>query len=193
MPQLRQDDTVPVFDLVGVGFGPSNLALAIAVHERADAAAPPVRALFLERQAAFGWHRGMLIEDATMQVSFLKDLVTMRDPTSSFSFLCYLHERGRLIDFVNHKSLFPLRVEFHDYLEWAALRVRHMVRYGQDVTAVRPVVTDGVVDAYDVESATPPAPAASCAPATSCSPAACAPRCRPASPRPSGSGTAATC
>lgn len=152
MPQLRQEDTVPVFDLVGVGFGPSNLALAIAVHERdAAAASPPVRALFLERQAAFGWHRGMLIEDATMQVSFLKDLVTMRNPTSSFSFLCYLHERGRLIDFVNHKSLFPLRVEFHDYLEWAAVRVQDMVRYGQDVTAVRPVVTDDVVDAYDVE------------------------------------------
>lgn len=152
MPQLRQEDAVPVFDLVGVGFGPSNLALAIAVQERnAAAAAPPVRALFLERQAAFGWHRGMLIEDATMQVSFLKDLVTMRDPTSSFSFLCYLHERGRLIDFVNHKSLFPLRVEFHDYLEWAAVRVQDMVRYGRDVTAVRPVVTDDVVDAYDVE------------------------------------------
>ncbi|MEV4516210.1 lysine N(6)-hydroxylase/L-ornithine N(5)-oxygenase family protein [Dactylosporangium sp. NPDC049525] len=155
MPQPRQEDAVPVYDLVGVGFGPSNLALAIAVHERnAAAGSPPVSALFLERQAAFGWHRGMLIEDATMQVSFLKDLVTMRNPTSSFSFLCYLQERGRLIDFVNHKSLFPLRIEFHDYLEWAAVRVDEMVRYGQDVTAVRPVVTDaaaGTVEAYDVE------------------------------------------
>jgi L-ornithine N5-oxygenase len=62
----------------------------------------------------------MLLDDATMQVSFLKDLVTLRNPTSEFSFLCYLHSKGRLIDFINHKNLFPLRVEFHDYFAWAA-------------------------------------------------------------------------
>ncbi|MEU7479611.1 SidA/IucD/PvdA family monooxygenase [Lentzea sp. NPDC042327] len=124
----------PVTDLAGIGFGPSNLALAIAVqeHER------PVLARFFEKQAAFGWHRGMLLDDATMQVSFLKDLVTLRNPTSGFSFLCYLRERGRLVDFVNHKNLFPLRKEFHDYFEWAAERVAHQVSYGSEVTDVRP-------------------------------------------------------
>ncbi|MET7419660.1 SidA/IucD/PvdA family monooxygenase [Dactylosporangium sp. NPDC005555] len=152
MPQTLRDGTAPVHDLVGVGFGPSNLALAIAVHEHNAAGGPPVHAVFLERQPVFGWHRGMLIEDATMQVSFLKDLVTMRNPASSFSFLCYLQERGRLIDFVNHKSLFPLRIEFHDYLEWAAGRVGDLVRYGAEVTAVRPVVVDGIVTAFDVRS-----------------------------------------
>ncbi|MDX8028576.1 lysine N(6)-hydroxylase/L-ornithine N(5)-oxygenase family protein [Lentzea sp. BCCO 10_0856] len=123
----------PVLDLAGIGFGPSNLALAIAVeeHER------PVRARFFERQARFGWHRGMLLEDATMQVSFLKDLVTLRNPTSAFSFLCYLRDRGRLVDFVNHKNLFPLRKEFHDYFEWAAEQVAHHVSYGAEVTGVR--------------------------------------------------------
>ncbi|MER7009369.1 lysine N(6)-hydroxylase/L-ornithine N(5)-oxygenase family protein, partial [Dactylosporangium sp. NPDC000555] len=154
MPQTRHDGAAPVYDLVGVGFGPSNLALAIAVHERnaevGDASA--AGAVFLERQPGFGWHRGMLIEDATMQVSFLKDLVTLRNPQSSFSFLCYLRERGRLIDFVNHKSLFPLRVEFHDYLEWAATRVDAMVRYGHEVTRVVPVISDDVVEAFDVEA-----------------------------------------
>ncbi|MET8763004.1 SidA/IucD/PvdA family monooxygenase [Lentzea sp. NPDC004782] len=122
----------PVFDLAGIGFGPSNLALAIAVEESEG----PVRARFFERQARFGWHRGMLLEDATMQVSFLKDLVTLRNPTSGFSFLCYLGERGRLIDFVNHKNLFPLRREFHDYFEWAAERVAHLVSYGAEVGGV---------------------------------------------------------
>jgi L-ornithine N5-oxygenase len=65
-----------VLDLVGIGFGPSNLALALALHEANGAAA--CDALFLERQPTFGWHTGMLLDDATMQVSFLKDLVTMR-------------------------------------------------------------------------------------------------------------------
>jgi hypothetical protein len=53
----------------------------------------------------------MLIDDATMQVSFLKDLVTMRDPASDFSFLRYLKQRYRLVDFINHKTLFPLRAD----------------------------------------------------------------------------------
>src|SRR3954463_12248217 len=112
-----------VHDVVGVGFGPSNLALAIAIDEHNRGAGEPVSGLFLERQPRFGWHRGMLIDDATMQVSFLKDLVTLRNPTSDYSFLCFLREQGRLIDFLNQKTLFPLRVEFHEYFEWAAARV----------------------------------------------------------------------
>ncbi|SDD25359.1 lysine N(6)-hydroxylase/L-ornithine N(5)-oxygenase family protein [Actinokineospora iranica] len=140
-----------VFDVVGIGFGPSNLALAIAVDEhnrRFPEAA--LRTVFLEKQASFGWHRGMLIDDATMQVSFLKDLVTMRDPASDFSFLCYLRDRDRLVDFINHKTMFPLRAEFHDYFEWAAARVADQVRYGCEVVSVRPVEVDGEVEYFDV-------------------------------------------
>jgi L-ornithine N5-oxygenase len=143
-----------VHDLVGVGFGPSNLALAIAIDERN--AGPqrmpgtPLSAAFVERQPRFGWHRGMLLEDATMQVSFLKDLVTMRNPTSDFSFLCYLQRRDRLADFINQKNFFPSRIEFHDYLQWAAERVRADVTYGHEVAEVRPVIRDGEVTCFDV-------------------------------------------
>jgi lysine/ornithine N-monooxygenase len=42
-----------IHDVVGIGFGPSNLAFAIAVEELG---APGLRALFLERQPKFGWH-----------------------------------------------------------------------------------------------------------------------------------------
>jgi L-ornithine N5-oxygenase len=140
-----------VHDVLGIGFGPSNLALAIAVdeHNRTTGGAA-VDAVFVEKQDAFGWHRGMLIDDATMQVSFLKDLVTMRDPTSAFSFVAYLHDRGRLVDFMNHKTLFPLRIEFHDYLEWAARRMSHLVHYGSEVVDVQPVRDDDAVWAFDV-------------------------------------------
>ncbi|MCM1977264.1 MULTISPECIES: lysine N(6)-hydroxylase/L-ornithine N(5)-oxygenase family protein [Streptomyces] len=149
-----------IHDVLGIGFGPSHLALAIALHEQG--AGPHqgdgFRVQFLERQPRFGWHRGMLIDDATMQVSFLKDLVTMRDPTSDFSFLCYLRERGRLVDFLNQKTLFPLRIEFHDYFEWAAARVDHLVEYGADVVSVKPVTEDGEVRWFDVASRDPAAP-----------------------------------
>ncbi|MBA9006268.1 lysine N(6)-hydroxylase/L-ornithine N(5)-oxygenase family protein [Thermomonospora cellulosilytica] len=141
-----------VHDLVGIGFGPSNLALAIALreHNAATAEGDRLDAVFFEKQPAFGWHRGMLIDGATMQVSFLKDLVTMRNPASEFTFLQYLKARGRLVDFINHKTMFPTRVEFHDYLEWAAERFTDQVRYGAEVVAVRPVPGDGPVEAVEV-------------------------------------------
>ena len=88
----------PVHDVVGIGFGPSNLALAVALEEEYGSG---VDAVFFEKQPAFGWHRGMLIEGATMQVNFLKDLVTLRNPTSRYSFVNYLHSHGRLVDFIN--------------------------------------------------------------------------------------------
>jgi L-ornithine N5-oxygenase len=138
---------------VGVGFGPANLALAIALEEHNAQAAPADRltAAFVERQPEFGWHRGMLIEGATMQVSFLKDLVTLRNPASGFTFLAYLKERGRLVDFINHKTFFPTRTEFHDYLEWAAGRLGHLVRYGTEALSVAAVDGGhGEVDGFAV-------------------------------------------
>ncbi|MER7480815.1 lysine N(6)-hydroxylase/L-ornithine N(5)-oxygenase family protein [Streptomyces sp. NPDC126510] len=152
MSQVLPGDASPVHDLIGIGFGPSNVAMAIALreHNTRVGGREAITAHFFEQQPRFGWHRGMLIDDATMQVSFLKDLVTLRNPASEYSFLCYLQSKGRLIDFINHKNLFPLRVEFHDYFEWAAAQVEDMVSYGHEVVGVAPVTRDGVVDHLEV-------------------------------------------
>ncbi|KOU56375.1 L-lysine 6-monooxygenase [Streptomyces sp. MMG1533] len=152
MSQVLPGDAPLVHDLIGIGFGPSNVAMAIALseHNARAGSQEAVTAHFFEQQPNFGWHRGMLIDDATMQVSFLKDLVTLRNPASEFSFLCYLKSRGRLIDFINHKNLFPLRVEFHDYFEWAAAKVEDMVSYGHEVVGVAPALRDGVVEYLEV-------------------------------------------
>jgi L-ornithine N5-oxygenase len=146
------DQRGEILDVLGVGFGPSNLALAIALEEQGSRATAtrPVRAGFIERQGQFGWHRGMLITGATMQVSFLKDLVTMRNPTSDFSFIAYLHQRGRLAAFINQKQFYPTRVEFHDYLSWAADRLRHRVTYGLEAVDATPVVEEGGIRYIDV-------------------------------------------
>lgn len=152
MSQVLPGDAPLVHDLIGIGFGPSNVAMAIALteHNARVGRREAVTAQFFEQQPRFGWHRGMLIDDATMQVSFLKDLVTLRNPTSEFSFLSYLQGKGRLIDFVNHKNFFPLRTEFHDYFEWAAAKVDDMVSYGHEVIGVEPVLRDDVVEYLDV-------------------------------------------
>ena len=133
----RTDDDV--LGVVGVGFGPSNLGLAIAIEEhnelREDGQA--ISAEFVESKAEFGWHTGMLIPGTTMQISFLKDLASQRNVRSRYTFLSYLTERGRLNEFINHQTFFPTRLEFHDYLEWAATRVSANVRYGTRAVAVR--------------------------------------------------------
>ncbi|GGS43676.1 lysine N(6)-hydroxylase/L-ornithine N(5)-oxygenase family protein [Streptomyces violaceus] len=127
-----------IYDVVGVGFGPSNLSLAIALEEhRPSGMENEISSLFLERQATFGWHRNMLLPSATMQISFLKDLVSFRNPTSSFSFVAYLHASGRLPQFVNNQDFFPTRQEFHHYLEWAQARVADRIAYGSEVLSVR--------------------------------------------------------
>jgi L-ornithine N5-oxygenase len=151
---MGNDGSNDPVDIVGIGFGPANLALAIAIEEHNRVCAPDQRltARFIERQERFGWHRGMLLEGTTMQVAFPKDLVTLRNPTSEYSFFAYLHDRNRLIDFVNHQTFFPTRREFHDYLEWAAGRVDADVRYGRSVTSVQPGErTDGRTDQLVVE------------------------------------------
>ncbi|MFG2004667.1 lysine N(6)-hydroxylase/L-ornithine N(5)-oxygenase family protein [Spirillospora sp. NPDC048911] len=127
-----------IYDVVGIGFGPSNLSLAIAMEEcGAHGLDGGLSAVFLERQSSFGWHRNMLLPSATMQISFLKDLVTFRNPTSRFSFIAYLHAAGRLPQFVNNQDFFPTRQEFHQYLEWAQAQVADRIAYGSEVTSIR--------------------------------------------------------
>lgn len=147
--QVDSDLMQEILDVVGIGFGPSNLALAIALTEHNEQGGA-LTARFLERKPEFGWHQGMLLEGATMQVSFLKDLATLRNPVSQFGFLSYLHARSRLVDFINHKSFFPSRVEFHDYLQWCADQLSPLVEYGTEAVTARPVYEAGMVTHYEV-------------------------------------------
>lgn len=132
-----------VYDVIGIGFGPANLALAIAMEEAAPEA--QLRRLFLEAKPSYVWHPGMLLEGSMLQVTVLKDLVTVENPRSRFTFLSYLKEKGRLYDFLNLRTLFPTRLEFNDYLGWAAEQLDRWVCYGREVVEVLPAAADGAV------------------------------------------------
>ncbi|KAF8332240.1 L-lysine 6-monooxygenase (NADPH-requiring)-domain-containing protein [Cantharellus anzutake] len=73
--------------------------------------------------------------------SFLKDLAMLRSPTSSYTFLSYLHEHNRLVTFINRGSFIPSRREYSDYLIWAAEKVAHepgvLVHYGERVLSIQ--------------------------------------------------------
>ena len=72
------------YDILGVGVGPANLALAAAIAERRDTLAP-LSTVFIEQKPAISWHPNVQIGDVWMQTPFLKDLATQRDPSSAFS------------------------------------------------------------------------------------------------------------
>ncbi len=131
-----------VHDFVAVGIGPFNLGLA-CLTDPLD-----LDGVFLEARPEFDWHPGMLLDDATLQVPFLADLVTMADPTSRFSFLNFLKDTGRLYSFYIRESFYPLRREYNDYCRWAAERLPS-VRFGQRVERIE---HDGA--SYEVHTST---------------------------------------
>ena len=101
-------------EVLAIGAGPANLALAVALEELAPELAS--RTLIVEQHDTVVWQRGMLLPWSQSQVSFLKDLVTLRNPRSQFSFVNYLHSIGRLNEFINMGSFTPYRLEISDYL-----------------------------------------------------------------------------
>jgi lysine N6-hydroxylase len=115
---------------VGVGVGPANLSLASLMHSR-----PELHGLFLERRPSFGWHDGQQLPDAALQVSMLKDLVSLTDPTSPFTFLAYLHDQGRIYHYLNARFEAVPRMEFRNYLAWAADRNPSVV-FGEEVLSI---------------------------------------------------------
>ena len=121
-----------VHDVVGIGLGPFNLGLAALL----DGVEADVDARFLERDATFGWHEGMLIEGMTLEVPFLADLVTLADPTNRYSYLNYLRETDRIYEFYFYETFQIPRREYADYLGWVADRLDDC-RFSREVTAVR--------------------------------------------------------
>ena len=137
------------YDLVCVGFGPASLAIAVAMADKGI----HKRVLYLEKQQRFRWHAGMLLPNARMQISFLKDLATLRDPQSKFTFLNYLKSKDRLVAFTNLSTFLPLREEYNDYLTWCALHFEQDVSYGHETTSIDPVKNlSGLIDRWLVHS-----------------------------------------
>lgn len=133
-----------VHDLVCIGFGPAGVGIAVALHdmhEVDETIRHPPKVRFLERQNAFYWHAGMLLPGAKMQISFIKDLATLRDPCSHFTFLNYLKEHDRLVHFSNLSTFLPSRLEFEDYMRWVANHFEDVVDYSQSVRSIRPIKT----------------------------------------------------
>lgn len=115
------------YTLLGIGAGPANLSLASLLHDK-----PEISNLFLDQKAAFSWHDDQMIDGATLQVSLFKDLSTLTDPTNKFTFMSYLHEKGRIYHFLNAQFDEIPRREFRNYMAWAVEKNRN-VSFGERV------------------------------------------------------------
>lgn len=127
-------------DVIGIGFGPSNIALAIALEE----IYPDLQSIFIESQTSPAWQPGMLLSGSDIQHHPLRDLVTPRNPRSHYSFINHLHEEGRLFEFLNLNLPFPLRKDYARYVKWAARQFDDQVEYGASVTSVKAPPGGGV-------------------------------------------------
>jgi lysine N6-hydroxylase len=105
----------PYFHTAGVGAGPANLSLA-ALFE----VARPERIALFEAKPEHSWHGSLLFPGVRMQTAWIKDLVSLIDPTHRLSFLNYLVSSGRVFPFLSAQYEEIPRLEFSRYLEWAA-------------------------------------------------------------------------
>lgn len=119
-----------VYDLVGIGFGPANIAIDIFCESLGIE-----DVIFLDRKSEFSWHPGMLLDTSQLQISFLKDLVSIEDPTSKYTFVNYLKLNNRLNEFINLRKFYPDRIEFAQYYEWVAKQFKN-VKYNSNVEKI---------------------------------------------------------
>ncbi|KAL8810044.1 MAG: hypothetical protein Q9200_002900 [Gallowayella weberi] len=129
-------------DFVCVGVGPAALGIGVALQDACENSTIPVqyrpKVAFIERQFDFAWHAGMQLPGVKMQISFIKDVATQRNPRSRFTFLNYLWTKGRLNKYSNLNTFRPSRIEYQDYLKWCADSFRNLIHYGQEVVEVTP-------------------------------------------------------
>jgi lysine N6-hydroxylase len=107
-----------MYDVIAVGCGPFNLGLA-ALADGVD----DVRLAVLDGRPEFTWHRGLMFEDAMLQVSFLADLVSLVEPAHRLSLLSYLRDNDRLYQFYVREKFHPTRREYETYLRWCAAQL----------------------------------------------------------------------
>ena len=101
--------------LAGIGAGPFNLSVAALLQKIGS-----VDVGFFDNKSSFNWHSGLMLEGASLQTSWMKDLVSPIDPTNPYSFMNFLVKQGRFYSFINAEQEAVSRQEFAQYLQWVS-------------------------------------------------------------------------
>ena len=139
-------------DLIGVGFGPSGIAVAAAIDDRAESVrSPAVNARFYERSSSSAWHPDFVLDGSDINHHFLRDLATPRDPRSQYTFANYLKAKDRLYDF-GLLGRPPSRQEWSDYIKWVAGQLEKYAAYDDAVKNVSPYLANGELIGFTVDT-----------------------------------------
>ncbi|GAA0194747.1 lysine N(6)-hydroxylase/L-ornithine N(5)-oxygenase family protein [Fulvivirga kasyanovii] len=122
--------TTKTYDFAAIGVGPFNLGLACLTEPITD-----LNGIFLDKRESFNWHPGMLLENTTLQIPFMADLVTLADPTNPYSFLNYIKEQGRIYSFYIRENFLLLRNEYNQYCQWVISKLPNIV-FNTDVQQI---------------------------------------------------------
>lgn len=143
-----RDDWRPL-SLIGIGFGPQGVALAAAIHDMGERLGVDFtdQVAFFEKESGPGWQTGLLFRNADIQHHYLRDLATPRDPRSRFTFANFLKEYDRIYEFgslvYGGGGGAVSRIEWSEYVAWAATLLDDYVTYGSPVSGLRLTRVDG--------------------------------------------------
>lgn len=144
-------DQSTTYDVVCVGFGTKGLALStvLADHD------PTQKVLVVERDDHFNGDLGFAATNSSAGSTFLRDLITLRNPRSEYTFINFLHETNLLIAFTNASQLITSRQLTARYMTWVAEKIQRLgwVAFNKEVVNIKPtkVASDGQVNQWTVD------------------------------------------
>lgn len=144
-------DQPTTYDVVCIGFGTKGLALStvLADHD------PSQKVLIVERDGQFNGDLGFASTENSAGSSFLRDLITLRNPRSEFTFINFLHETNLLIAFTNASQLITSRHLTARYMTWVAEKIQRLgwVAFNKEAVNIKPtkISADGQVSKWTVD------------------------------------------
>ncbi len=144
------EDTI--YDLMGIGIGPFNLGLAALISQLRN-----FKTIFIDKRKCFDWHPGMMMPGTTLQVPFYADLVTLADPCSPYSFMCFLKATGRLFPFATKENNYISRKEYNQYCKWVIAQLQnlyfgysvHTISFDEKMNCYK-IITTGTVNKTEI-------------------------------------------
>ncbi|MGI8665666.1 MAG: SidA/IucD/PvdA family monooxygenase, partial [Jatrophihabitans sp.] len=142
---MSESSKLPYFHAMGIGAGPAHLSLAALFQSCTEE-----KIALFDKSSGSAWHSSLLHPGVRMQTSWLKDLVSLVDPTHKLSFLNYLVTQGRLFAMINSQFDVIPRREYMRYLAWAADQIDD-IHYDTAVEEVSFVEGEGFYATSDGE------------------------------------------
>lgn len=144
-------DQSTTYDVVCIGFGTKGLALStvLADHD------PSQKVLVVEHDGSFNGDLGFASTESSAGSTFLRDLITLRNPRSEYTFINFLHETNLLIAFTNASQLITSRQLTARYMTWVAEKIQRLgwVAFNKEAVNIKPtkIAADGQVSKWSVD------------------------------------------